>query len=244
MKFNILTLFPEMFSTLNHSIISKAQQNNKININLVNIRDFAEDKHNHVDDTPYGGGPGMVIKCDVLDRSISSLINENNKKKFKIIYMSPKGKKLNQNKVIELAKNDEINILCGHYEGIDERIFKLYNIEEISIGDYILTGGEIPAMVLIDSVSRYVNGVLNKMTITDESFSNELLEYPQYTKPQIYKNIEVPSILLSGNHAEIKKYRKYESLKTTFIKRKDLINKVKLTKEEKEFLEELEKNNI
>ncbi len=222
MQFDVLTLFPEMFLSLNESIIGRAKKNKQININLVNIRDFSENKHNKVDDTPYGGGAGMVMMPDVVYRAYESLENKDN---VKVIYMSPQGKTLNQKKVVELSKENHLIILCGHYEGIDQRVLDKIVDEEISIGDYVLTGGELPAMVLIDSVSRYVEGVLSKDSIKEESFSQGLLEYPQYTRPEIFEGMKVPEILLSGNHREIDKWREEQSLKITKNKRPDLLNK-------------------
>ena len=222
MRFDILTLFPEMFSYLNESIIGRAKKNKQININLVNIRDFSENKHNKVDDTPYGGGAGMVMMPDVVYRAYKSL---NNKDNAKVIYMSPQGKTLNQKKVVELSKEEHLIILCGHYEGIDQRVLDKIVDEEISIGDYVLTGGELPAMVLIDSVSRYVEGVLSEDSIKEESFSNGLLEYPQYTRPEVFEGMKVPEILLSGNHQRIDEWRKEQSLEITKKKRPDLLNK-------------------
>ena len=219
MKFDVLTLFPEMFEPLKSSIIGKAIEKKLIDINIINIRDFSEDKHKKVDDTPYGGGAGMVMKPDVIDRAYQSINGEN----AKVIYMSPQGKPLNQEKVEILSKESHIVLLCGHYEGLDQRILDKIVDEEISIGDYVLTGGEIPAMVLIDSVSRYVDGVLNQDSIGEESFSNGLLEYPQYTRPEIFDGKSVPEILLSGHHEKIKQWRKEKSLEITKIKRPDLL---------------------
>lgn len=221
MKFDVLTLFPEMFGILKQSIIGRAQEKDLIDINLVNIRDFSTDKHKKVDDTPYGGGAGMVMMPDVVDRAYQSVKTEN----AKVIYMSPQGKTLNQKKVEDLAKQEHLIILCGHYEGIDQRILDKIVDEEISIGDYVLTGGEIPAMVLIDSVSRYVEGVLKEDSIKEESFSNGLLEYPQYTRPEVFDGIKVPEVLLSGHHENIDKWRKQKSLEITKQKRPDLLEK-------------------
>ena len=223
MQFDVLTLFPEMFSILDESIIGRAKKNKQIDINLVNIRDFSENKHNKVDDTPYGGGAGMVMMPNVVYRAYNSLENKEN---AKVIYMSPQGKKLNQEKVKELSKENHLIILCGHYEGIDQRVLDKIVDEEISIGDYVLTGGELPAMVLIDSVSRYVEGVLNKESIKEESFSENLLEYPQYTRPEVFEGEKVPEVLLSGNHKEIEKWRKEKSLEITKKKRPDLLKEV------------------
>ena len=193
MKINILTLFPEMFEPLKQSIIGRACKKELIEINIINIRDFSKDKHKKVDDTPYGGGAGMVIKPDVVYDAFKSLDAKN----AKTIYLSPQGKTLNQEKVKLLSKEENIILLCGHYEGIDQRVLDKIVDEEISIGDYVLTGGELPAMVLVDSVSRYVDGVLNEESTIEESFSNGLLEYPQYTRPEIFFNKKVPEVLLS-----------------------------------------------
>ena len=220
MKFDVLTLFPEMFEPLKYSIIGKAVEKELIDINLINIRDFSKDKHKKVDDTPYGGGAGMVMRPDVVYDAYNSVKTEN----CKVIYMSPQGKKLNQEKVENLSKEKHLIILCGHYEGIDQRVIDKIVDEEISIGDYVLTGGEIPAMVLIDSVSRYIEGVLKQDSIKEESFSNGLLEYPQYTRPEIFEGELVPEVLLSGHHENIKKWRKEQSLNITKKKRPDLIN--------------------
>ncbi len=219
MKFDILTLFPEMFKPLEESIIGRAKENDKIEINLTNIRDFSKDKHKHVDDTPYGGGAGMVMRADVVYDAYKSVEDKN----AKVIYLTPQGKALNQAKVEELAKEQHLILLCGHYEGIDQRVIEKINPEEISIGDYVLTGGELPAMILVDSISRYVDGVLNKESIEEESFSNGLLEYPQYTRPEVFEGISVPEVLLSGNHQNIAKWRKEKSLEITKNKRPDLI---------------------
>ena len=235
MKFDILTLFPEMFEPIKKSIIGRATKNKKIEINLVNIRDFSKDKHKHVDDTPYGGGAGMLIKPDVVYDAYKSL----DIKSAKVIYLSPQGKKLNQNMVERLSNENHLILLCGHYEGIDQRVLDEIVDEEISIGDYVLTGGELPAMVLLESVSRYVDGVLSGDSIKDESFSNGLLEYPQYTKPEIFNNKKVPEVLLSGHHANIDKWRRNQALKVTLEKRPELLEKANLTEEDKKFLESL-----
>ena len=221
MKFDVLTLFPEMFDTLNQSIIGRAIEKDLININLVNIRDFSKDKHKNVDDTPYGGGAGMVIRPDVVYDSYNSVKTDG----AKVIYMSPQGKVLDQKKVVELSKEKHLILLCGHYEGIDQRVLDEIVDEEISIGDYVLTGGEIPAMVLIDSVSRYVEGVISEDSTSEESFSNNLLEYPQYTRPEVFNGVKVPEVLLSGHHENIRKWREEKSLEFTKNKRPDLLKK-------------------
>ena len=193
MRIDILTLYPESFEPLKQSIIGRAVEKNIIDINLINIRDFSKDKHKKVDDTPYGGGAGMVIRPDVVYDAYKSVYEPN----AKVIYLSPQGKTLNQNIVQSLSKEEHLILLCGHYEGIDQRVIDEINPEEISIGDYVLTGGELPAMVLVDSVSRYVEGVLNEASIEEESFTNNLLEYPQYTRPEIFLGREVPEVLKS-----------------------------------------------
>ena len=239
MKFDVLTLFPEMFEPMKKSIIGRAIEKGLLEINLVNIRDFSKDKHKKVDDTVYGGGAGMLIKPDVVFDSYKSVKSE----KSKVIYLSPQGKKLCQNKVEELAKQEHLILLCGHYEGIDQRVIDKIVDEEISIGDYVLTGGEIPAMVLIDSVSRYIEGVITGESTSEESFSNEgLLEYPQYTRPEVFEGIEVPKVLQSGHHENINKWRRKEAILVTYQKRPDLLEKVSLTDEEKKFINELKEN--
>ena len=220
MKIDILTLFPEMFEPLKQSILGRAIENNLIEINLINIRDFSKDKHKKVDDTPYGGGAGMVIRADVVYDAFKSLKSTN----AKTIFLSPQGSTLNQNKVQELSNEEHLILLCGHYEGIDQRVLDEIVDEEISIGDYVLTGGELPAMVLVDAVSRYVDGVINKESVEEESFSNGLLEYPQYTKPDLFRGRVVPEILKSGNHKKISEYRKNESIRITKKYRPDLLN--------------------
>lgn len=192
MEIDILTLFPEMFDAINYSIIGRAIEKKQINVNVINIRDFSKDKHKRVDDTPYGGGAGMLIKPDVVYDAYSSIKNPG-----KVIYMSPRGKVLSQTKVEELSKQDKLVILCGHYEGIDQRVIDEIVDEEISIGDYVLTGGELPAMVLIDTIGRYVDGTLNRDSIEEESFTNGLLEYSQYTRPEVFLDRSVPEVLLS-----------------------------------------------
>lgn len=233
MKFDVLTLFPEMFEPIKQSIIGKAQEKKLIDINFINIRDFSKDKHKKVDDTPYGGGAGMVMKADVVYDAYKS-IEDNN---AKVIYMSPQGKVLNQEMVEKFSKEAHLIILCGHYEGIDQRAIEEIGCEEISIGDYVVTGGEIPAMVLIDSVCRYVEGVLNKESIYEESFSKGLLEYPQYTRPEVFRGKKVPEVLLSGHHENIKKWRRKQALKNTYKKRPILLENIKLSDEDKKYLQ-------
>ena len=193
MRIDILTLFPESFEPIKQSIVGRAVENKKIDINLINIRKFSKDKHKKVDDTPYGGGAGMVMKPDVVYDSYKSVYEP----EAKVIYLTPQGKTLNQKKVQELSDNEHLILICGHYEGIDQRVIDEIAPEEISIGDYVLTGGELPAMVLIDAVSRYVDGVLSKESLQEETFTNNLLEYPQYTRPEIFLGRKVPEVLMS-----------------------------------------------
>lgn len=235
MKFDVLTLFPEMFEPIKQSIIGRATKKNVLEVNLINIRDFSKDKHKKVDDTVYGGGAGMLMRPDVVYDAYLSAKSE----KSKVIFLSPQGKKLCQSKVEEFAKEEHLILLCGHYEGIDQRVLDKIVDEEISIGDYVLTGGELPAMVLIDSVSRYIDGVITEDSVNEESFSNGLLEYPQYTRPESFEGISVPQVLQSGHHENIRKWRKKEALKTTYSKRPDLLEKIILTDEETKMLEEI-----
>ena len=234
MKFNVLTLFPEMFSALDESIIGRGKEKGLIDINLINIRDFSKNKHKKVDDTPYGGGAGMVMEPTVVYDAYCSVKEPN----VKVIYMSPQGKTLNQQMVQDLAKEENIILLCGHYEGIDQRVIDEIVDEEISIGDYVLTGGELPAMVLIDSVSRYVEGVLKEDSVQEESFTDGLLEYPQYTRPEVFLGKRVPEVLLSGHHENIKKWRRNQSIINTYLKRPDLLKEIKLSDKEQKMLSE------
>ena len=236
MRFDVLTLFPEMFEAMKQSIIGKAEEKQLIDINLINIRDFSKDKHKKVDDTPYGGGAGMVMQADVIYDAYKSIKDKN----AKVIYMSPQGKVLNQKKVEGLSKEGHLILLCGHYEGVDQRIIDKIVDEEISIGDYVLTGGEIPAMVLIDSVSRYVDGVLSEGSTSEESFSHGILEYPQYTRPETFEGVKVPEILLSGHHENINKWRRCQALKNTYFKRPELLENVELSEEDKKYLQSAE----
>ena len=219
MKITILTLFPSMFEPLNESIIKRAVDDKKIEINIIQIRDFASPPHYKCDDEPFGGGAGMVMLCEPIFKAIESVKTE----KSKIFYMSPRGKVFNQKIAQELSQLEEIILLCGHYEGIDQRIIDYYNIEELSIGDYVLTGGELPAMVVTDAVARLTNNVISTESLIDESFSSGLLEYDQYTRPAEYKGLKVPDVLLSGHHANIKKWRKENSIHNTKKNRPDLL---------------------
>lgn len=222
MRLDVLTLFPEMFAPVEQSIIGRAEKNNLIELNLINFREFSKDKQKHVDDCPYGGGAGMVIKPDVIYDAYRSIVDKLDYKP-KLIYLTPQGKVFNQKMARELANEKHLILLCGHYEGIDQRVLDKVVDEEISIGDYVLTGGELPAMVLIDAISRNIDGVLDDESLVDESFNNDLLEYPQYTRPEVFMGEKVPEVLLSGHHANIEKWRREKSLEITKKKRPDLI---------------------
>ncbi|MBW4828662.1 MAG: tRNA (guanosine(37)-N1)-methyltransferase TrmD [Clostridiaceae bacterium] len=239
MKIDILTLFPEIFHAIfNWSIIGRAVGKELVRLNCTNIRDFSEDKHKRVDDYPFGGGPGMVMKPEPIVKAIESV----KESESKIIYLSPKGKVYNQRMANKLAKEKHLILLSGHYEGIDNRIVEHYIDEEISIGDYVLTGGEIPSLVLLDSIIRLIPGVLgSEESFIEDSHYNGLLEHPQYTRPRDFNGYMVPSVLLSGNHKEIEKWKLYESLKITYLNRRDLLEKKKLTNEEKNMLKEIYK---
>lgn len=242
MKINVLTLFPEMFAPVTgSSILGRAGEKGILDFNIINIRDFSRDKHNKADDTPYGGGVGMVMFCQPIFDALRSIKAEGKK----IIYMSPRGKVLDRSKIEELTRLDEMVILCGHYEGVDQRVLDYWNMEEVSIGDYILTGGELAAMVMIDAVSRFVPDVLGtRESATEESIYSGLLEYDQYTKPREYEGIEVPEVLFNGNHKLIHLWQYRNSLEQTKEKRPDLweayLSKEKnLSKDEKKILDEL-----
>ncbi len=223
MKIDILTLFPEMFEVLDTSIIGRAKQNNILEFRVINIRDFSTDKHKHVDDYPYGGGNGMVIKPDVVYNAYEYVVKELTYKPT-VIYLTPKGTTLTNKVAKQIANLEHVILLCGHYEGIDQRVLDEIVDMEISIGDYVLTGGELPALVLIDTVSRFVKGVLKEGSADNETFENGLLEYPQYTRPEIFHGVKVPDVLISGNHQEIDKWKNEQSIKLTQEKRIDLLN--------------------
>ncbi|MGB4090232.1 MAG: tRNA (guanosine(37)-N1)-methyltransferase TrmD [Smithellaceae bacterium] len=244
-RFDVLSIFPDMFSSpLNYSLLKKAQDKDLIEIFIHNIRDWAEDKHKMTDDAPYGSGCGMIMKVGPVDKALVTV----KKKEMNplVILMTPQGELFNQRIAAELATKRQIVIICGRYEGVDERIRRHLADREISIGDYILTGGELSALILIDAVSRFVPGVLGNMrSVEGDSFSDGLLEYPQYTRPADYKGWKVPDVLLSGNHAQIENWRREESLRKTYRRRPDLLRKARLSAADKEILKKIKlKDNI
>ena len=240
MNFHVLTLFPEMIRDgFQTSITGRAVEKGLLSLDTVNIRDFSVNKHNRVDDYPYGGGAGMVMQAEPVYLAYQS-IAEKLPKKPKVLYMSPQGKVFNQRMAEELAQEEEIVFLCGHYEGIDERVLEEIVDEEVSIGDYVLTGGELPALVIMDAVSRLVGGVLhNEDSAEFDSFHDNLLEYPQYSRPEVWRDKAVPPILMSGHHANVEKWRREQSLIRTLERRPDLLENANLTKQDKKFLAKL-----
>ena len=240
MNYHILTLFPEMvMDGLNTSIIGRAAEKGLISIEAINIRDYSKDKHNHVDDAPYGGGAGMVMQPGPVCDSYEDLCQKIGKRP-RVLYMTPQGQTFNQSIAEELAKEEDLVFLCGHYEGIDERALELIVTDYLSVGDYVLTGGELPAMVMIDCISRLVPGVLNNDVSAEiESFHDNLLEYPQYTRPEMYEGKKVPEVLLSGHHKNIETWRRQQSIKRTLERRPDLLADANLSKKEKQYLAEL-----
>lgn len=250
MNFTVMTLFPEMITQgLNVSIMGRAIEKSLINLDVVNIRDYSINKHSKVDDYPYGGGAGMVMQAqpiydaykDIIDKQ---KINNPNLSKPRVIYLTPQGKLFNQDMAKEFAKEDNLIFLCGHYEGIDERVIELIVTDQVSIGNYVLTGGEMPAMIMIDAISRLVPGILhNDDSAVDESLTDNLLEYPQYTRPASFNGLDVPSILLSGDHAKVDAWRREQSVFRTYNMRPDLLKKAKLTKKEEMMIAQLRKNN-
>ena len=243
MNFHILTLFPDMvMQGLSTSIIGRAKDKGLLSIEAVNIRDYTLERHKKVDDYPYGGGAGMLMQAQPVYDAWKSVVDRIGYKP-RTVYLTPQGPTFTQPMAKDLAQAKDLILLCGHYEGIDQRVLDTIVDEEISIGDYVLTGGELPAMVLIDSVSRYVEGVLKDGSTTEESFSQGLLEYPQYTRPEVFEEQQVPEVLLSGNHQMIDKWRREQSLKRTLEKRPDLLEKVDLSDEDKKILEKI-KNDV
>lgn len=221
MVIDILTLFPESFAPLGESIIKRAQESGKIKINIINIRDFSQDKHKKCDDYPFGGGAGMLMMAQPVCDAVESVLDE----KSHIVMASPSGQTFNAKIAEELSKEEHLIFICGHYEGIDERIVDIFKPQQISIGDYVLTGGELPTMVIIDALCRFVEGVISNDSLQEESFSNNLLEYPQYTRPSVFRGLSVPDVLLSGNHQEIARWREEQALKKTKKLRPDLLKK-------------------
>ena len=240
MRFFVLTIFPEMIErAMSESIIGRAKENNILDIEAVNIRDYTLDKHGKTDDYPYGGGAGMVMTAQPIYDAHKS-ITERVGHPIRTIYTTPQGRTFDQAMAREFAREEELIILCGHYEGVDERVLEEVVTDNVSIGDYVLTGGELPAMVMMDAISRMVPGVLtNELSGEDESFSGGLLEYPQYTRPQVWNGREVPDILLSGHHAKVDKWRRQQSILRTYLNRPELISEERLSKEEKKFLREI-----
>lgn len=246
MNYHILTLFPEMvMSGLDTSIIGRAREKGLLSIEAVNIRDFTENKHNRVDDYPYGGGAGMVMQAQPVYDAYQYLEQKIGKKP-RVLYMTPQGEQFTQSMAEELAKEDELVFLCGHYEGIDERVLEEIVTDYVSIGDYVLTGGELPAMVMIDAISRLLEDVLHNDTSAEfETFHDNLLEYPQYSRPEVWRDKQVPPVLLSGHHANIEKWRREQSIMRTVDRRPDLIEQAVLSKKEQAFLKEyMEKNHL
>ena len=250
MKFHIMTLFPEMVEQgLRTSIIGRAEQKGLLSIQAVNIRDYAFNKHQSVDDYPYGGGAGMLMQAEPVYQCYKAVCQETKEglegKKPRLVYLSPQGRTFNQNIAEEFAQEEELILLCGHYEGIDERVLEEIVTDYVSIGDYVLTGGELAAMVMVDAIARLVPGVLhNDVSAEFESFQDHLLEYPQYSRPEIWHDKQVPPILLSGHHANIEKWRREQSIIRTARNRPDLLEKAELTEKEQKFLEEYRKNNL
>lgn len=242
MNFHVLTLFPEMIEQgVNTSITGRAIQNNLISVNAINIRDFAGNKYGQVDDYPYGGGAGMVMQPGPVYRSYESVVEKIGYTP-RVLYMTPQGKVFNQGMAEEFAKEKDIVFLCGHYEGIDERVLEMIVTDNVSIGDYVLTGGELPSMVMIDAISRLVPGVLNnEVSVEFESFNDNLLEYPQYTRPAKFMEKDVPPILLSGDHGKVDRWRRNQSILRTMERRPDLMEKAKLDKEDRKFIRTIEK---
>lgn len=240
MRIDILTLFPDMCNAyLSESIIGRARKAGKVQIECIDIRNYTKDKHRRVDDTPYGGGMGMIMQVEPVFDCFEALCNEIGERPH-LIYLTPQGKTLTQQRVKELSKMNNIALLCGHYEGIDERVIEELCPEEISVGDYVLTGGELPALILADSISRMLPGVLSDdECFTEESHFSSLLEYPQYTRPYEWHGRKVPDVLLTGHHANVEKWRREQSLERTLERRPDMLEKADLSKKDREYLAEL-----
>lgn len=245
MKIDIMTLFPEMCETvLGESIIGRARRAGKVDISCVNIRDFSGNKHNKVDDTPYGGGMGMIMSATPIYNCFNSLYNSEADEKPHLIYMSPKGRTFDQAKAIELSQYKHIVLLCGHYEGVDQRVIDEIVDEEISVGDYVLTGGELPALTVADAVCRMLPGVLSDdICFTEESHMGGLLEYPQYTKPDCWNGRKVPEVLLSGHHANISRWRREKSIEETYHRRPEMLKTAELTKEDIKYLNKIKNSD-
>ena len=243
MHFDILTLFPDIFeSVFNESIVKRAREAGLVSIAAHNIRDYATDKHHITDDTPYGGGGGMIMKPEPIFRAVEEILDleEGQKPEAPVILLSPQGRTFTQSVARELSRHPRLVLICGHYEGVDERVRQFLATDELSIGDYVLTGGEIPALVIVDAVTRLVPGVLGDPSATfEDSHAEGLLEYPHYTRPQVFRGYPVPEVLLSGNHAEIVRWRRQEALRRTFERRPDLLAKARLSQADREFLRRL-----
>ena len=242
MNFHVLTLFPEMIEQgVNTSITGRAISNGLISLNTINIRDFSDNKYGHIDDYTYGGGAGMVMQTGPVYDSYQSVVNQIGYKP-RVVYLTPQGKVFNQHMAVEFSKEKDLVFLCGHYEGIDERVLEMIVTDNVSIGDYVLTGGELPSMVMIDAISRLVPGVLNNDDSAEfESFNDNLLEYPQYTRPAEFMGKEVPPILLSGNHPKVDQWRREQSIIRTIERRPDLMEDANLTKDDIKFIKTLDK---
>lgn len=243
MNFYIMTLFPDMVKDgLNTSIIGRAMEKGLLSIDAVNIRDYAFNKHHSVDDYPYGGGAGMLMQAEPVYQTYKAIEEKTGKKSLRVVYLSPQGKTFNQKMAEEFAKEDDLVFLCGHYEGIDERVLEEIVTDYVSIGDYVLTGGELPAMIMVDTISRLIPGVLhNDVSAEFESFQDNLLEYPQYSRPEVWHEKQVPPVLMSGHHANIEKWRREQSVIRTALNRPDLLEKAELTEKERKIAENAQK---
>lgn len=241
MRFEVLTVFPQMIEAIvGESILGRARQRGLIDVEAVNLRDFTSDRHHTTDDAPFGGGPGMVMKCEPVFKAVDVLSSRRSGERPRILLMTPQGRRFDQNMAEELARESYIMMICGRYEGVDERIREQLVTDEISIGDYVLTGGELPALVVLDAVARLIPGVLGDETSPEsESFSSGLLEYPQYTRPADFRGYKAPEVLLSGNHEEIRKWRRAEALERTLRRRPDLLDKAPLNEEDRRILDRL-----